>query len=336
MKLRLQSFVPCLLLCITGVSLAEPKPPEIMPAVRCSQPEAKDQDDLCFWEHPSKPAASRVIVSDKEANRLFVYGLDGKLQQSIPVKHPGNIDSRRGFLLAGKPIDIVAVAGRAAHRVYIFQVDEAGQLTRIDDGKIATADNYGGALFRSSQTGQFYFISTGLSGKVEQFVLSDNGQGKIAGKRVRDWKCRGICEGAFGDDEAGKLYIADENHGVWMLGGEPNEPAPGGLIIPLGKHGLKGDVEGLTMHRTDAKRGYLIVSNQGSDNFKVYRRESPGEYVGTFTIRGVKGTDGLDLCQSPLGSAFPGGVFGCHSDEAHPRPIVLSSWQEILKQLPGK
>ncbi len=35
------------------------------------QQEAGDQDDLCFWKHPSEAIKNRIIVSDKKANRVF-------------------------------------------------------------------------------------------------------------------------------------------------------------------------------------------------------------------------------------------------------------------------
>ena len=42
-----------------------------------SAPGSQDQDDMCLWTHPSDPALSTVITSDKVAGKIFVYDLDG-------------------------------------------------------------------------------------------------------------------------------------------------------------------------------------------------------------------------------------------------------------------
>ena len=43
----------------------------------------KDQDDMCFWKHPTDPTKSLVIGSDKYAGRLVVYDLEGKVLPGI-------------------------------------------------------------------------------------------------------------------------------------------------------------------------------------------------------------------------------------------------------------
>src|SRR5688572_21968819 len=71
----------------------------VTPSMKCSDRDSKDQDDMCIWVHPSDPSLSSIISSDKKANRLFVYDLEGRTLQSIPARQPGNIDMRYGFSL---------------------------------------------------------------------------------------------------------------------------------------------------------------------------------------------------------------------------------------------
>ena len=68
------------LLLFSGIlrSAEEPKAKSIAATVRCADSGAQDQDDMCVWVHPAEPALSTIIASDKEADKLFVYGLDGK------------------------------------------------------------------------------------------------------------------------------------------------------------------------------------------------------------------------------------------------------------------
>lgn len=50
----------------------------VAPKVTCSHPHSQDQDDMAIWVHPMDPSKSTLIASDKKADRLFVYDLEGK------------------------------------------------------------------------------------------------------------------------------------------------------------------------------------------------------------------------------------------------------------------
>src|SRR5262245_22812927 len=60
----------------------------------CTAPQSRDQDDMCVWVHPADASQSTIITSDKKAKKLFVYDLEGKVIQTIPARHPGNVDVR--------------------------------------------------------------------------------------------------------------------------------------------------------------------------------------------------------------------------------------------------
>lgn len=332
----------CLLIAAvcTVALLGEPLPAQkantikqVAPHAKCADRAAKDQDDMCIWVHPLDAALSLIIAADKYADMLFVYDLEGKTLQSIPARHPGNIDVRYAFPLGGSKIDIVAFNARSDSRIIVYRIDpDKRRLERIDDDSIRTAENYGGTLYRSPKTRKFYFVTTSYSGTVEQHELADNAAGKISGKKVRSWKI-GLAEAAVGDDELGKIYIGEESKGVWELPGEPEDPTPGKLVIKRGENGLVGDVEGLAIYPLPSATGYLLVSNQGANNFKVYRRGTH-EYLGTFAIKGANDSDGLDVCNAPLGPRFSQGLFACHTANAN-CPILLTPWQDIANTIPG-
>jgi 3-phytase len=308
------------------VNAVKPVPPQ----VKCADRDSKDQDDLCIWVHPTDPSQSLIITSDKKAHKLFVYDLAGNTLQSIPAQHPGNIDVRYGFPLGGHRVDIVAFNQRQDPRVLVYKVDgKTRQLQRVDNAAIRTAENYGGTLYRSPKTGKFYFLTTSKGGDIEQYELADDGTGSVAGKKVRRWRIA-KSEAAVADDEAGKVYIGEEDKGVWEVGGEPDDPTPGQLVIRLGANGLTGDVEGLALYPLPGGGGYLIVSNQGSSNFKVYQRAGAHEFVGTFAVQGATKTDGLDVCNANLGPPFAQGLFACHTEEGN-CPVLLTRWDAIAR-----
>lgn len=311
--------------------------PRVTPAMALLTWEAEDQDDMAIWHHPTDLAQSTIIVSDKAADRIFVYNLSGHVVQTIEAEQPGNIDIRHDVLLGTTMMDVVAVNQRdKGPRILVFRVNPATrELERIDNDSILTQKSMGGTLYHSRRTGTLYFIVTpDGNGIVEQFELFAAPSGRVGGRVVREWGI-GETEAATGDDELGKIYVAEERVGVWELGGEPGDPAPGDLVLRVRENGLRADVEGLTIYRTSPEAGYLFVSNQSRDNFQVYTREAPHQYLGSFEIEGAEETDGIDVTNANLGGRFSNGLFAAHSSpsELEQYPVLLTPFEQIAGAL---
>jgi len=336
----MKRLVFCLALAaVTFSFLTGAEKPKIRtaPAVVCTDDDVGDQDDMCIWIHPSDKTLSTVIAADKAAGSLVVYDLSGKVLQRTPMRGAANIDLRYDFPLAGGKVDIVTLnIRRGGFRIAALKVDpKTRKLASVDNGQIKTSDNYGGTMYRSPKTGKFYFITTSKPGVVEQFELSDDGKGKVQGVKVRTWNS-GYSEGAVGDDIAGKIYIGQENKGVWEIGGEPDDPTPGELILKIGDHGLKADIEGLAIYRfANGEDGYLLVSNQGANNFKVFELTGKHKFLGAFAVKGSQETDGIDVTSANLGGKFDKGLFACHSNSKRGGgcPVLLTAWSDIAKSL---
>jgi len=304
---------------------------QVTAAITCMAPDAKDQDDMCVWLHPHNPEKSTIITSDKKAGRLFVYDLSSKILQSITLPKPGNVDTRRSFPLGGKEVDIVAVNQRkGGYKIRVFAVDSSFRtLHAVDSGGIPTGKNYGGCLYHSCKTGNFYFITTSKSGFLEQYRLFEKEKGGVSGRLVRSIPL-GPCEGIVAHDESGTLYVSEEEKGIWAFGAEPEDPAQGKLIAAVGKNGLTADIEGLTICRTTGKGGYLIASSQGSSTFCVYRLTEGYPFAGSFTVEGVQDTDGIDVLNTPLDTHFPHGLFACHNGRDKTGcPVMLVPWEQV-------
>jgi len=317
----------------TGAAAREDDGP-IAPSVRLVDQAARDQDDMGFWVHPTNPSRSTIIASDKSAGKIFVYDLSGHTLQTIDIPEPGNVDVRYNFPLGDHRIDIVAVNQRGqGPKIVVFRVDLATRrLDRVDDGSISTGVSAGGTLYRSPKTGKFYFLVTSYNGGVEQFELRGTPSGRIAGSKVRAWRL-GATEAAVGDDEAGRIFVSEEKSGVWELGGEPDDPTPGELVIKVGEHGLAADVEGLTLYKLSAGHGYVIVSNQGRSRFHLYDRRKPHRFTASFSVEGARKTDGIDVVNLNLGGPFAKGAFACHTDvrAGNTRPILVTPFEQIAR-----
>jgi 3-phytase len=124
------------------------------------------------------------------------------------------------------------------------------------------------------------------------------------------------------DDELAWLYVGEETEGIWRYGAEPESGTQRTSVDSTDGQGhLTADVEGLTIYYASDGTGYLLASSQGASQFTVYERQGDNEYLMTFEIAGaagiddVTGTDGIDVCNSALGLAFPSGVFVAQDNE---------------------
>ncbi|HJY42771.1 MAG TPA: phytase, partial [Steroidobacteraceae bacterium] len=111
---------------------------------------------------------------------------------------------------------------------------------------------------------------------------------------------------------------------------------------------LTADIEGLSIYVGAGGKGYVIASNQGEDDYAVYRREAPHEYVGKFhvvanetlAIDGSSETDGLDVVSAPLNSDYPMGLLvvqdGRNLMPSQRQNFKYVSWQDVLESLGEK
>ncbi|MEJ2195869.1 MAG: phytase [Ignavibacteriaceae bacterium] len=295
-----------------------------------------DQDDMCIWINQNDKSLSTIITSDKSANKLFVYDLSGNILQTIDVPgKPGNIDIRYNFVLSGVPTDIVGYNDRSNGTIVFYKVDHTTRqisfVSNFSDGGM-TGDNYGFCLYRSMITEKYYAIASSNSTQMKQWELIDNGNGTIGGVLKRTWNngSGDITEGLVSDDELRILYAANEGEGIYKYSAEPTDPNPvGKLIAPTGVNGLTADVEGITIYYTSGGNGYLLASSQGSDNFKVYERQAPHNFIKTVQVTGVGNTDGIDVTNVSLGPSFPLGLFLTHDGTGSPYVVRGSKWEDL-------
>jgi 3-phytase len=307
----------------------------VSPTLTLADPGISDQDDMTFWLHPSDLSQSTIIASDKDANKVFVYNLDGTTLQQFDAQQPGNIDIRYGFRLGTDLVDIVAFNERDTNIIRVYKVNPVSRLlAQIDNGTI-TSPNYGFTLYKSPSTGKFYaFTGAETNTEVNQFELVDAGNGQVSGVGpLRTLQRLTTSEGMVADDETGNLYVAEEAGGIWKFNAEPDGAVSGTKIASVGQNGLTADVEGVTIYYTPNGEGYLIASSQGNSTFKIYQRKAPHAFVGTFAVSGATDSDGVDVINLPLNNTFPQGVFALHNGRTSPHPVQIVKWQDIATSL---
>lgn len=305
-------------------------------------------DDPAIWVHPTDPAKSLVIGSQKKRG-IEVYDLAGKRLQVLPVGRTNNVDLRQGVLLGGKRRDIVAGSNRDERTLTLYEVDAATRrLADVAAAPIPTGmrDPYGLCMYHSAKSGKLYvFINNPDAGEFRQWEIESSGA-KLGARLVREFTVGTQAEGCAADDETGALYIAEEDVGLWRYSAEPDGGATRRQIdSTTGTGRLKADVEGVGIFRGAKGAGYLVVSNQGADNYAVYRREGDNAFVGFFSvvandelgIDGASETDGLDVTSTPLGGAFPRGLLvvqdGRNITPVERQNFKLVPWERVAAAL---
>ncbi|MGQ0609194.1 MAG: phytase [Chloroflexota bacterium] len=301
-------------------------------------------DDPAIWIHPTDPALSTVIGTDKQpGGGLAVYDLAGNELHPVGGTAMNNVDLRDGFPLGGSTVSLVTASDRANKAIAVFRVDLATRgLVNVASRLITTGSLAGFCMYHSQVDGSFYAFTNNSNGIVKQWELFDNGAGLVDATLVRSFDVGDTTEGCVADDERGHFYISEESVGIWRYGAEPGAGVARIQVDSTGPGGqLTAHVEGLAIAYTDAG-GHLIASSQGNDSFVIYDRGTYA-HVGTFrivdspTIDGVRHTDGIEVTTAPLGSAFPGGLFvaqdGTNDDGSVNQNFKLVPWDEILAGL---
>lgn len=281
-------------------------------------------DDPAIWLDPSN-ATNRKIIATNKGGGMLVYDLKGKELQSYQTGKMNNTDLRYDFPLNGKKVDIVGATNRSTNTIDIFSFDgKTGALQDILAAPIKAKmeEVYGFSLYHSVKTNQYYALVLGKEGEFEQYVLVDNGKGKVKGTLVREFKLDTQSEGMVADDEYGTLYIAEEDAAIWKYSAEPDggNKALSTVDTADGRR-LHDDIEGLTLYYGADGTGYLLASSQGNNTYAIYDRQNNNPYVSNFTIDNSKNidgtteTDGIDVLGASMGSQYPYGVFIAQDDE---------------------
>lgn len=276
-------------------------------------------DDPAIWAHPSDPAKSLVIATDKKAG-LYVYDMQGKVVQFLADGKMNNVDLRNDFMLGGEKVTLVTASNRTDKTIAIYRLDIGKRLlVNVADGPQPTGlgDPYGLCMYRHKDDGRTYVFINGDDTRKRQWELVDAGNGRVRAELVRDMTFDSQTEGCVANDETAALYVDEEDVALWRLSAEPGGGDLKEAVDRVDANtAIKDDLEGMGLYDLGDGRGYLVVSSQGNDSYAVYRREGKQEYLGSFSvvadpIRGIDGiseTDGLDVTSRNLGPGFEYGA----------------------------
>jgi 3-phytase len=322
--------------------------------VLITEQSAVDTDDPAIWINPEDRAQSLILGTDK-GGFIFVFDLDGKIIPEKTVTGMGrmnNIDVAYGFPLGGESIDIAVATDRNEELIRIFRLPD---MTPIDNGGIPTfvgeTDDrraMGLAIYTRPSDGAFFAIVSrkfGVSGAyLWQYLLEDAGDGAIKATKERAFGAfvgGKEIEALAVDNELGYVYYSDETAGIHKYPADPDAPDANQELAFFGTDGFSQDQEGISIYKINDGTGYILVSDQQANTFRVFKRE--GESGDPHNHQLVKAvpvstneSDGSDVTNVPVDGRFPSGLFVAMSDD---RTFHYYSWDAFagdeLKKAPN-
>jgi 3-phytase len=348
----------CVFAALAGCRRQETVPVfDVRPAL-ATEAVTDDPDDPAIWHYPADPARSLIVGTNKVAapsGALVVYGLDGKIRQTIDnLDRPNNVDVEYGLALGGRPVDIAVVTERHRSRLRLYRIDpEAGRLEEIPPaGGIPVFEGEQGdfaapmgiALYRRPRDGAIFAVVGRKSGPREgylwQYRLEDDGSGAVRAVKVREFgrfSGRGEIEAIAVDDELGYVYYADEGDGIHKWHADPDHPEAARELAHFGREGFRGDREGIAVYAREDGTGYIVCTDQveGNSRYFIFRREGrPGNpHDHDEVIKAVRGgadsTDGIEVTSATLGPQFPNGLLVAMNSSG--KNFLIYTWEEVAR-----
>jgi len=303
-----------------------------------------DSDDPAIWINIDDASASLVIGTDKHSEgALYLFDLKGRIvRRSIPLRRPNNVDVVQGVRLGEQRMDLAVTTEREEQRLRLFSLPD---LVGLDQGDLVVFDGdrsrapMGVAFYKRPSDGALFVIVGGKSGPSDGYLW----QYRVelgADRRVVLRKCREFgrysgrkeIEAIAVDAELGYVYYSDEQYGIHKYYADPDHPDAARELSVFGREGFASDIEGIAICRLGAGTGYLVVSNQQADTFRIFPREglagNPHAHPFLASVRlSTRESDGCDMSVIPL-PGFPGGLFVAMSAD---RSFQYYAWEDIAR-----
>ncbi|GGE93317.1 hypothetical protein GCM10011404_27870 [Sphingomonas prati] len=295
-------------------------------------------DDPAIWRNAADPAASLIVGTDKKAG-LNVYDLMGRQRNYVNAGRVNNVDVIE-TTIAGRSAVLVAASDRndpLAPKIALFRLDTAAaRLLPIGVVAAGTGEAYGICLTaRGDGVDAFVVLKDGT---INQVAL-DLSAGAPKGAVVRTLKLGSQSEGCVIDPRSQRLYVAEEDVGIWRFDARPDGDNTPVSVAKVGGRTLVADVEGLALALEPAGGGILVASSQGDNAYALYDLASE-RFLGRFRIApgrlgAVSQTDGIEVALGDFGSEFPEGIMIAQDGDNAPQAqnFKLVDWRAIRRLL---
>ena len=304
-------------------------------------------DDPAIWLHPTEPAASLILGTDKRSG-LAVYDLSGNQTQFLERGRLNNVDLRGGIALDGVMATLAVATNRSSGSMDVFRISGEGRVSFALEVPLNLAEPYGICMGVDDSGGAHVFVNS-TDAEYQHWRL--NPGGRLQPRLEGAWNLDSQPEGCAVDDAAWTLYLGEEEHGIWRMPADAARAGEIRLLDAIASGRLTADVEGMDVYRGPAGEHYLVASSQGDNSFAVYDlarnngNNGNDSYAGSFAlaadeqagIDGVEETDGLAVTAAALNDSFPRGLLvvqdGINESPAANQNFKLVSWADVERAL---
>lgn len=301
-----------------------------------------DTDDPAIWVHPTDASKSLIIGTDKNKDgALYVFDLEGKIVNRVgDLQRPNNVDIEYGLPFGNDTIDIAVTTERLTHKLRVFKLPE---MTPIDNGGIEIfkgetgeefRDLMGIALYKNLENGKIYAIAGRKNGPAEgylwQYELSSKDGSTVEGNLVRkfgNYSQKNEIEAIAVDNQMGFVYYSDEGHGIRKYYANPEKGND--EITIFGQKGFAEDHEGISIYPTSDSTGYILISDQQANHFKIFEREGNNKFVKTLPFA-TQESDGSESSAVAFNDNFKKGIFVAMSEG---KVFHIYDWETIEERI---
>ena len=326
--------------------LAACAPPAVAPAVKTASVTADGEtaavknsddaaDDPAIWRNAANPAASLIVGTDKQAG-LYVYDLDGKVRDFNNAGRVNNVD------LAETPAGVIVAASDRSDKtqahIALFRLDTASaRLVPLGRVPAGAGEAYGMCLWATPGALTAFIVIK--DGTIRQIELDT---AKATGRTVRTMKLATQSEGCVVDPRTARLYVAEEDVGIWRWDARASGSPKPVKLAGVDKARLFDDVEGLAIAaQGNGNGGWLVASSQGDNAYALFSLADE-RFAGRFRITegavgGAQETDGIAVMTGDFGPRFPAGLMVAQDGENVPtQNFKLVSWAKVQAALGRK
>jgi 3-phytase len=316
--------------------------PVVMPRAQ-TEPVARAgdaADDPAIWQHPTDPAASRVLGTNKKQG-LLVYDLQGRQRQLLESGRLNNVDVRQDVAFGAERFDLALATQRDDNLMVLFTIAADGTVAEAARLPTELDEIYGACVYRPAGGGLDAFVND-KDGRYLHYRIGRDG-GRFTAQVMRRFRTASQPEGCVADEASGQLFVGEERRGLWVTSADAAREATLAMVLPAGGV-LKADVEGVGIYRA-AQRSYVVVSSQGNDSYVVLDAAAPYRVRGAFRIGvnvadgidGASETDGLEVTSANLGGPYGRGMLvvqdGYKRMPDGPQNFKLVAWDDIARAL---
>jgi len=311
-----------------------------------------DSDDPAIWVHPTDLSQSLILGTDKRENSeggVFTFDLKGKQDSTKRIKdidRPNNIDIAYGVAMDSiTKVDVAVFSERGKKSIRVYSLPD---MKAIDGGGIPvfedseSRDVMGVALYKRTADDSLFAIvsrkgeNSPAEGYLYQYSLYAEDQ-IIKGKLVRKFGKfsggEGEIEAIAVDHQLGYVYYSDELFGIRKY---YVDPAMGNQELAVfGTDGFTEDREGISIYNTSDSTGYILISDQQANAFRVFPREGSGgnphehPLIKSLPVS-TNESDGSEVSNLAFNAEFPKGFFVAMSDN---KTFQIYDWRDLEQEI---